>query len=280
MQITAHIHALRLDFQVPLPAGALERFVYVYLIYGERHVWLIDAGVAGTEERLWEYLGQTGRSPDEVAGLLLTHAHPDHVGAAAAIHARTGCDVAVHPAERAWVEDVDRQARERPVPGFSALVGGSVPVTTLLEDGATLELEAGLTVRVIHTPGHSPGSVSLLLQPDSALFTGDVVLSPGDLPIYDSAAVLQSSLARLQALRDVRVMLAAWDEPRWGDEIGARLAASEEYLRQIDRAVRTAAAAGETDLCAAVLPQLGLPPTVANPLIAQALQSHLVARSD
>ncbi|MCE5239232.1 MBL fold metallo-hydrolase [bacterium] len=274
MQITAHIHALHVPFQVPLPTGPLERFVVVYLVYGEHRVWLVDAGVAGAEGRVFDYLRQTGRSPDDVAGLLLTHAHPDHVGAAAAIQARTGCPVLVHAAERAWVEDVDRQARERPVPGFSTLVGGPASVTGLLADGGTVELEPGLAVEVIHTPGHSPGSVSLLLVAEGALFTGDVVLSPGDLPIYDSAAVLQASLARLQALPALEVMLSAWDEARRGEEIPRRLAESQEYLRKIAAAVEAAAEAGATDLCAAVLPQLGLPSAAANPLIARTLQSH------
>ncbi len=85
------------------------------------------------------------------------HAHPDHIGAAAAIKSISGCTVAAHAAERQWIEDVKLQAGERPVPGFFLLVGGSVPVDQILQEGDVLHLEGGLGLEVLHTPGHSPG---------------------------------------------------------------------------------------------------------------------------
>ena len=90
----------------------------------------------------------------------LTHAHPDHIGAVRAIREATGCSIAAHPAERAWIEDVELQNRERPVPGFAMLVGGSVHLDHELVDGDCIgpgETQAG-EMQVFHTPGHSPGS--------------------------------------------------------------------------------------------------------------------------
>ncbi len=74
MQITDHIHALKMPFQITDPSGRrIYRFVYAFLIYGET-ICLIDSGVAGSEKNIVEYLKKTGRSPDEISMLILTHA--------------------------------------------------------------------------------------------------------------------------------------------------------------------------------------------------------------
>lgn len=112
----------------------IERFVYVFLIYGSE-ICLIDSGVAGSERRIFDYIRRTGRRPEESSLLVLTHAPPDHIGAVRAVRKATGCTVAAHPGERTWIEDTDRQVRERPVPGFHELVGGSVPVDRIVGDG-------------------------------------------------------------------------------------------------------------------------------------------------
>lgn len=65
------------------------------------------------------------------------------------------------------------QARERPAPGFDTLVSGSLAVDRLLEDGDVFDLGCGLRLQVFHTPGHSRGSISLLLLGYQALFPGD-----------------------------------------------------------------------------------------------------------
>ncbi len=142
MQITPAIHALRHPFQVPVAPGiTLDRFVYSYLIAGET-ITLIDTGVAGSETRIFEYIQSIGRNPSEISLIVLTHSHPDHIGAARAIREATGCSVAAHPAERSWIEDVERQNQERPVPGFATLVGGSGTCSILrLEGGVTIDTD-------------------------------------------------------------------------------------------------------------------------------------------
>jgi glyoxylase-like metal-dependent hydrolase (beta-lactamase superfamily II) len=90
------------------PGIAIDRFVYSYVLAGET-ITLIDTGVAGCEEVIFDYIRSIGRDPCEISFIILTHSHPDHIGAAKAIREATGCSVMAHPAERAWIEDEDRQ---------------------------------------------------------------------------------------------------------------------------------------------------------------------------
>jgi glyoxylase-like metal-dependent hydrolase (beta-lactamase superfamily II) len=275
MQISSHIHAVKIPFIVPTPLGNIERFVYVYLICDEQ-VTLIDSGVAGAEQVIFSYLEAIGRSR-EINYLLLTHSHPDHIGAARAIQSATGCAVLAGATERSWIEDTDRQAAERPVPGFNALVGGPVEVHRIIAAGELLELGDGLTLEVIDTPGHSAGSQSFLLHEENALFSGDAVPVPGDMPIYDDYHTSLATLERLQRLNGVELLLEAWQEPRTAS-FAERLAAGRSWLQTVDAAVRQQSGA-ELDpdamsLCRRVVAQLGLSPLAANPLVARSLRSH------
>ncbi len=176
MQVTPSIHAIRHTFRIPTRSRHLLSTVLCIriLVYGDT-ITLIDTGVAGCEKDIFDYIRSTGRDPSEIALIILTHSHPDHIGAARAIQQLTGCSIAAHPAERAWIEDVDLQNRERPVPGFDTLVGGSVSVDHELVDGDTIESDEnrGSEILVFHTPGHSKGSISLFLHSEGALFCGD-----------------------------------------------------------------------------------------------------------
>ena len=166
MHITPHVHALRFPFKVPVAPGiSIDRFASVFLIC-EKTLTLIDTGVAGCEKPIFEYIAAIGRDPAGISLIVQTHAHPDHIGATRAIQTGTGCEVAVHAAEREWIENVAVQNRERPVPGFDLLVGGSAQVGRVLADGDVISLggDHRLDLIVFHTPGHSPESVSLLLQ--------------------------------------------------------------------------------------------------------------------
>ncbi|MCX6674288.1 MAG: DUF6009 family protein [Methanothrix sp.] len=280
MQITNHIHALRIPFQITDQSGLkIPRFVYAFLIYGEK-ICLIDSGVAGSEKIILDYLNATGRSPEEISTLILTHSHPDHIGAAAAMKRISGCVVAAHAAEKAWIEDVDLQAKERPVPGFHTLVGGSVQVERTLQDGDVLHLEGGLALQVLHTPGHSPGSISLWLAEDGALFSADAVPIAGDMPIYQDIRASVRSIERLAFIPEIKLLLAAWDEPREGGDAYRIMAEGRQYLKRIHSTVLRVAGANPgislMDLCRRTLEQLGLPQIMANPLVAASFQASMI----
>ena len=279
MQITKHVHALRIPFQVHLPTGVtLERFVYAFLILGKR-VCLIDSGVASAETVIFETLAKAGREPQEIDLLVLTHSHPDHIGAAKAIREITGCLVAAHEAEKGWIEDVDLQVRERPVPGFHTLVGGSVPVGRSLADGDEIDLGGGHSLKVLHAPGHSAGSICLLYQKEKALFSADAVPVPGEIPIYEDIAESARTLKRLRALPGVDHLLAAWDRPRQGREVDEAIADGLQTLQRIHSIVTGFAGEGAPgdpmELCRKALAAMGLPPALANPLIARSFLSSL-----
>ena len=85
MQITEHIHALKIPFKVPVSQKvSLDRFAYVYLVFGDK-IHLIDSGVAGAAKAILAYIKEHGKEPEDIASLILTHSHPDHIGAAKSI---------------------------------------------------------------------------------------------------------------------------------------------------------------------------------------------------
>lgn len=283
MQISQRVHALKVPYTITIPPRIIiERSVNVYLIYGSE-VCLIDSGVAGSEQVIFDYLRRTERKVSDIGLIVQTHSHPDHIGATRTIKAESGCAVAVHSSERAWIEDVELQERERPVPGFKSLVSGRVAVNRVLEDEELIDLGCGLKLQVFHTPGHSRGSVSLLLLGFNELFSGDTVPVPGEMPVYEDVSALVKSIRRLQKVPDIQHLLASWDEPRKKDEAYRRMDEGLHYLQQVHETVLKVCGDGPDPdpmtLCRKVLPELGIDPVVANPILAQSFISHLPLRN-
>lgn len=281
MQLTDGIHCLELPFKVPVgPGVTADRTVYVYVILGES-VALVDAGVAGSETKIFEYLGSIGSSPRKVTKLILSHSHPDHIGAARAIHDATGCEILAHAAEKDWIEDAPRQSRERPVPGFDVLVRGRIGVSKFLEDGDILALGDSLSPRVIHTPGHSRGSISLYFKDQKTIFTGDAILLPNDLPMYEDVLDSVSSITRLSRFEDVELLVSSWAAPvRGHDRILRQMDQSIRYLERIHETTlrarsRNVGTENPMELCRQVMNDLGLPAFSVNPIAAKAFASSL-----
>jgi len=279
MKITDRIHALKIPFQIRDPSGVMvPRFVYVFVIYGEE-IALVDSGVASSEGIIVDHLREMGRGPEEISRLILTHGHPDHMGAARAIKEISGCSVASHPADKDWIEDADRQLAERPVPGFRDLVGGSVRIDEILQDGDVIDLGDGIRIEVLSTPGHSPGSISLRIPDDGVLFSADAVPLDGTMPIYDDILASVRSIQRLRAIEGIEVLLSAWDEPRFGEDAYRVMDRGLGYLQRIhDAVIRSAEATYSQDgmeLCRRIVRELGLPEMMANPLTARSFQSSL-----
>jgi glyoxylase-like metal-dependent hydrolase (beta-lactamase superfamily II) len=283
VKIAQSIHACKISFGVPAAPGIiLDRFVYCYVVCGET-IALIDTGVAGCETLIFDAIRSAGRDPSEISEIILTHSHPDHIGAACVIQEATGCCIAAHPAEREWIEDVERQGRERPVPGFDSLVSGPVQVDRELVDGDPIQPDEtrGLDMKVIHTPGHSPGSISLFMPGKGVLFSGDAIPVPGELPVYDDALASVRSIQRLHGIAGIRVLLSAWDEPGKGEEVYRQMDRAVEYLQRIHAAVITGTISGITELMELsryTAASLGLPPHAVNPMLARTLAANLRVR--
>jgi glyoxylase-like metal-dependent hydrolase (beta-lactamase superfamily II) len=275
MQITPLIHVITIPFSVPAPTGPIPRSVNVFLMGADR-ITLIDSGVAGAEELIFAALQRAALGPEGIGQLILTHSHPDHLGAARAIRRASGCRVLAHGAERGWIEDTELQERERPVPGFRTLVGGPVAVDTPLLGGETVTVDRSLSLQVLHTPGHSPGSISLWCPEERALFSGDAVLVPGDLPIFDDYGAVVDSLQRLAAMRPAW-LLSAWDRPRQGaeaiDMLGESLRWLERIHHTVQRLVGDDGSGDGMELCRRAVAELGLPPFAVNPLVARSFSA-------
>lgn len=277
MQITKSVHAIKIPFQVKTDLGTLERFVYSYLIIGKQ-ICLIDSGVVSSEDVIIDYMEKIGLKPENISLMILTHSHPDHIGSAKSIKEKSGCKVLAHPNEKSWIEDVDLQEKERPVPNFHSLVEGSVEVDETLEDGDVLNLE-NISLKIIHTPGHSEGSISLLIPEEEVLFTGDVIPIKGDLPIYDDTIESIRSIKKLKENKGINVLLASWDEPRKENDAYKVMDEGLDYLNQIQMSVNKIAKNNSNlnplDFCKLVLKDLGIPEVAANPIVAKSFQANL-----
>lgn len=271
------IHALRIPFRLELgPGRTMDRFAYVYLVLGQRIV-VIDAGVAGSEKVICDHLQAMGRDPRDVALVVLTHAHPDHLGGLRGLRNTLDVAVAAHADAIPWIEDVELQYRERPVPSFHTLVGGSTQVDQPLEDQDVVDLGDGHSLQVLHTPGHAAGHIALLEPEHGALLSGDAIPVPGALPIYDDPLVLLRSLQRLRSLAGLRRLYSSWEEPLEGN-VYARIEAGMTYIHQIHRTVLDLQANNApTDparLTESVLATLGLPLATINPLLVRTIEAH------
>ena len=237
IEVTPHIYAIKIPFQIPIsPEVRMDRFVYAYLIQG-RKLFLVDTGVAASRGIIFEAIREMGRTPEDLSWIILTHSHPDHIGSAKAIQEASGCKVAAHSSEKAWIENIQIQFQERSVPGFHTLVGGSVPVNQFLKEGDVLDLGDDLELEIYHTPGHSKGSIALYLRKENALFAGDAIPLPGDLPIYEDVMASIESIKKLQTLGKVDFLLSSWDDPKEGESVSERIEEGLTYLQRIHRIV-------------------------------------------
>ncbi len=165
-------------WRVPLLRDFINGFIFRD---DDGQVSLLDMGLARHGPRVLAALDSIGSAPSEVTRLLLTHAHSDHAGGAAAVAATTGRSFTVHTDDAAYVREgrmppTDPTSRlGRFAQRFGAPTFDAVEVTEELSDGQVLPIRGGL--RVVHTPGHSPGHCSFLHEESGVLVTGDAIFN-------------------------------------------------------------------------------------------------------
>ncbi len=264
------IHPLKIDFEIPISSNLmLPRFVYIFIIEGEK-LHFIDTGVASGFNQIESFIISINRQFSDIQSIILTHAHPDHIGTAKLIQDKISCTTYAPENEISWIEDIDLQYKERPVPGFHQLVAGAVKIDHVLQDNTIVQPEKDITLHVTHTPGHSSGSTSFYYEEEKALFSGDSILLPGELPIFVNIKEYISSLQKIEQLHP-QVLYSAWDKPRYSDEIPDIIEKSKDYILNIQKIVQQVARnfheVNSIDFCKAVLQALGQNENMANPLL-------------
>lgn len=163
----------------PVTIGAFNR----YLIHDEQWI-LVDTGIPHTAGRVMRTLQTLGLEPQQVKLILLTHGHIDHAGSVRELQERTGARIAIHYRDQELVETGRvvappmRNAAGRVVDAALARITRHMHFpparadVVIGDEGLSLA-EFGIRGRVIPTPGHTWGSVSLLLETGEA-FVGDL----------------------------------------------------------------------------------------------------------
>ena len=162
-----------------IQVGMIQTNCYILWDDTEKKALIIDPGADG--EKILKWIEREGLTP---LAILLTHGHYDHTGGISLIQKRTGAPLYAHP-------------------GDAPMLRRSITVHHPLEDGEALRL-GGLSVKVLHTPGHSPGSVCFLIE--DTLLAGDTVLEGTvgrtDLHGGDSRALIRSLQEKIVPLDD------------------------------------------------------------------------------
>lgn len=171
MEIVSKVHLI--------PSG----MVNCYLIVEADGLTLIDTGLPGNRRNVLRYIADVGRAPGDLRRIVITHADGDHFGCLATLKDETGARAFASPIEAEAIAN-GRSSRELKTRGLQKLLSSliapafrakPVAVDEMLAGGQELPVLGGL--RVVETPGHTPGHISLFAPLARILFAGDSMVS-------------------------------------------------------------------------------------------------------
>lgn len=161
---------------------------------------IIDAGFDGAE--LADFLAENKLAP---AALIITHGHADHIAAVPLLRKN-------YPEMKVYIHNLDARMLAETDTNLSVLAAAPLtvePADTTVCDGDYIE-QAGIKLLVLHTPGHTPGGISLYSQRENLIFTGDTLFADSvgrtDLPNGDTQELINSIKQKLMPLPEETVV--------------------------------------------------------------------------
>jgi glyoxylase-like metal-dependent hydrolase (beta-lactamase superfamily II) len=255
-------------WRAALPFPSPLAYSFGYFVNTDAGVVAIDLGWDSDESwALWRQgLDRAGAGLDELVGVVITHAHPDHYGLARRVRSVTDAWIAMHPGELAQIAPgaPDKERRLADMREWLRLCGApeaelgrlrdedreirdhlpTIQPDVLLHDGDAVPGTAG-RLRAIHTPGHTPGHLCIADHDTNLLFTGDHILpritpnvsrrpTSGDDPLEDYTA----SITRLEPMDGALVLPGhEWSFDRLGERLATLQVHHVARLEEIREAV-------------------------------------------
>ncbi|GIG59682.1 MBL fold metallo-hydrolase [Longispora fulva] len=248
---------------IPMPVLG-KRGINTYLVLGRRPI-VVDAGLPGNGRKIYDQVAQHGVDPKDIALIVLTHAHIDHFGAATELRRLTGAPVAGHVGDLAQYRTGQVRKPYLPTGPMGRAMAANkrlhIPVEEVEPDvlltGELNLSDYGVDGRIMPTPGHTAGSVSVLLD-SGDLVAGDLVANafmglipgrPANPPFHDDARGNLASLQRMLALQPTTLHVG--HGPALDPERVRRWAREEDSrLRELDATGRLARRTEEPDTAA------------------------------
>ena len=180
----------------------------VTALIGDDRALLVDAGMKGSGGLILTGLQELGVDADSVSGVVITHYHPDHAGGVQELVYDRDIDVMAHRLDArilAGAEEQPNPFQHKLVARLTARMidrvnGPPTPIDTELEDGDVIPFD--FPVQVVHTPGHTAGSIALFLPDQKLLIVGDALqYRLGRRLTPPAAAVTQDPEEAMKSLR-------------------------------------------------------------------------------
>lgn len=197
-----------------------------YLLKGKMVTALVDPGGEAGIPALLDGLRQIGLNPQDIQLVINTHEHFDHVGGNRAFGGSTL--FAAHYSAARKITESDRFVT------MLEQAGEPWRINFLFRDGAELDL-GGLTLQVIHTPGHTSGSVSLYEPSQRLLFSGDTLFAGGVLSYIAESGSFGDYIASIQRLATLRLSKCLPGHGRISEDPYRDLANAEDAARRLLR---------------------------------------------
>ena len=211
------------------------------VLLADEQMAVVDTGIAGNGDAIVAYIKKIGRSPRDLRWIISTHFHFDHSGSAAELRDLTDAKVVAHHGDTELTADGRRllikgNEGEAPPGWFRWLMGRRRPqeqqrlyhdteVEETVRDGDLIPCLGG--IRILHTPGHTPGSICLLAEEPQVLFLGDSVINNINRlsrPLMWDRAKRRELDASLHRLRDLQAQAASFGHgPPLTDEVMDRI---------------------------------------------------------